>query len=216
MNVIKIDKTKAHTIYKTEDGKRVPGVTTFTGILAKPALIKWANNLGLQGIDSTKYVDTLADIGTLAHKLVECDLLNSEPDISEYSEKEIDLAENALISYYEWKRDKEIEVIFVEEPLVSEKYRFGGTCDIYAKVNGVKTLIDLKTSKAIYSEMTTQVSAYRHLLIENGKRVDSTSILRIGREESEGFEYHKCVNLDLHFDKFLHCLEIYNLNKRLK
>jgi len=213
---MKINKTKVHTIYKLANGARVPGVTTITGVLNKPALIKWANNLGLQGVDSTKYVDTLADIGTLAHNLVECDLIGAEPDISEYSSKEIDLAENSLLSYFEWKKDKEIEIIFVEKSLVSEIYQYGGTCDVYAKINGVKTLLDLKTSKAIYPEMTTQVSAYRQLLIEAGHKVESVSILRIGREESEGFEYHKCVNLDLHFEKFVHCLAIYNIDKQLK
>ena len=33
------DKTKAHTVYKTADNKRVPGVTTILGVLNKPALV---------------------------------------------------------------------------------------------------------------------------------------------------------------------------------
>ena len=63
-------KARAHTIYKLEDGTKVPGVTTVLGILNKPALVKWANNLGLQGIDSNKYRDEMADIGTLAHQMI--------------------------------------------------------------------------------------------------------------------------------------------------
>ena len=213
---MKINKTKAHTVYKLANGTRVPGVTTITGVLNKPALIKWANNLGLQGIDSAKYVDTLADIGTLAHNLVECDLIGAKPDISEYSSKEIDLAENSLLSYFEWKKDKEIEVYMIEKQLISELYQYGGQIDAYLKINGVKTLLDLKTSKAIYSEMVTQVAAYRNLLRENGHDVVDICILRIGREKNEGFEYHKCGNLDLHFQKFIHCLAIYNIDKKLK
>ena len=46
-------KSKAHQRYKLADGTQVPGVTTITGQLNKPALIIWANRLGLQGIDST-------------------------------------------------------------------------------------------------------------------------------------------------------------------
>ena len=53
-------RAKPHTVYRTADGQRVPGVTTVLGILNKPALIKWANNLGLQGIDSATYVDETA------------------------------------------------------------------------------------------------------------------------------------------------------------
>ena len=48
-------KPSAHTVYTDSLGTRVPGATTIIGILDKPALIKWANNLGLAGIDSTKY-----------------------------------------------------------------------------------------------------------------------------------------------------------------
>ena len=36
--------SQAHTVYKTADGIRVPGVTTVLGVLNKPALIKWAND----------------------------------------------------------------------------------------------------------------------------------------------------------------------------
>lgn len=54
--------TKAHTRYYLSDGTLVPGATTVTGLLNKPALVKWANNLGLQGIDSSKYVDKAARV----------------------------------------------------------------------------------------------------------------------------------------------------------
>jgi len=50
-------KTKAHTRYYLADGTLVPGSTTVCGVLNKPALVRWANQLGLQGIDSTKYTD---------------------------------------------------------------------------------------------------------------------------------------------------------------
>lgn len=64
-------RAKPHTIYRTADGKRVPGVTTVLGIMNKPALVKWANTLGLQGIDSSAYVDETARVGTLAHEMIQ-------------------------------------------------------------------------------------------------------------------------------------------------
>jgi ketopantoate reductase len=70
-------KSRAHIVYKTPDGKRVPGVTTITGMLDKPGLVKWANNLGLQGIDSTEHVKNLARIGTLAHLLIATEWKNT-------------------------------------------------------------------------------------------------------------------------------------------
>jgi hypothetical protein len=208
-------KARAHTIYKDAFGNRIPGVTTITGVLNKPALVKWANNLGLQGIDSSAYVDELADVGTLAHKMIEADMQGVQCDTSDYSQTQIDMAENALISYFEWKKDKAIHPIMVEHQMVSGN-GFGGTIDVYAKINGKLTLLDIKTSKGIFPEMFTQVAAYQMLLEENGHQVDDVKILRVGREESEGFSYENCPKLDLHQSLFNHCLSIYNLQKELK
>lgn len=201
------------TIYKLADGTRVPGVTTFLGVLNKPALIKWANNLGLQGIDSTKYVDSLADVGTLAHSMILAHLKKEELDTSDYSQSQIDLASNSFLSYLEWEKHHKIEPILIETPLVSEEYRFGGTPDLLAKVDGVSTLIDFKTSKAIYPEHLIQVSAYWGLILEHGHTVDKAMILRIGRDESEGFEVKPVVALTTNWEIFTHCLAIYELQK---
>ena len=51
---------RQHTVYKLASGARVPGVTTVLSVLNKPALVPWANKLGLEGIDVRKYVDALA------------------------------------------------------------------------------------------------------------------------------------------------------------
>ena len=57
-----IDRSKQHGPYLLKDKTRVPGVTTITGILDKPALKTWANKIGLQGIEIKKYVDSLAAV----------------------------------------------------------------------------------------------------------------------------------------------------------
>ena len=211
-----MSKTDAHQRYRTKSGLIVPGVTTVLGILNKPALVRWANNLGLQGIDSSKYTDKMADIGTLAHHFVECHLKNEIPDTSEYNKEQVDLAENAFLKYLEWEKDKKIEVILSEAQLVSETWGFGGTIDFFGNINGVPTLIDFKTCKAIYSEQFTQVAAYKELLKENGHITQDVRILRIGRDNSEGFDDLKCCMLEKHWDRFYHCLEIYRINKELK
>lgn len=215
-------KSKAHTIYKLKDGTRVPGVTTITGVMDKPALVKWANNLGLQGIDSTKYVDATARIGTLAHKIIECYLTDEEPDFSDSSENEIACAKKCADKFFQWEKSRGLtksDYALSESPLVSEKYRFGGTVDICAVVNGAATLIDLKTCKGIYGEHKTQIAGgYSILLNENGFALDSVLILRIGRDESEGFE-EITVSKDeiaLHIKRFLICKELYEINKQIK
>ena len=63
-------RAKAHQRYYTSDRKPCVGVTTVLNVMAKPALVPWANKLGLAGIDSSKYVDSLARIGSLIHYLI--------------------------------------------------------------------------------------------------------------------------------------------------
>lgn len=208
--------SKAHTIYKTSDGKRVPGATTITSLLNKPYLIKWANDLGLEGIDSTKYRDEAADIGTLAHSMVQAHLQGLKIDESEYSPMQLDLAANAFLKYLEWEKGHKVNVILCETPLVSDAKLYGGTMDLYCELDGVKTLVDFKTGKAIYPEYFVQTAGYAELLSEHGHAVEQIKILRIGRDETEGFEERTILNWDKHYKIFDNLNEIYQLKKDLK
>jgi len=208
--------TKAHTVYKTTDGQRVPGATTITNLLNKPYLIKWANNLGLEGIDSDKYRDAAAEIGTLAHAMIQCHLTGEELDESNYSPVDIDHASNAVIKYFDWEEQHEVKPIFCEMPLVSDTDRYGGTVDCYCELDGVPTLLDFKTGKAIYDEYFVQLAAYKELLVQHGYPVDQCRILRVGRDEIEGFEERSVVDTRKYFRIFKDLLDVYYLKKELK
>jgi hypothetical protein len=215
-----MSKVKAHIRYKLEDGTIVPGVTTITGSQigwSKQALINWANRIGLQGISASKYKDDKADIGTLAHEMVTNWLLKQDTDTSDYSQNQIDAAENSTLSFHEWAKSKEIEPILIEEALVSQKHEFGGKSDIYARINGVLELNDLKTGSGIYEEMIIQVSAYAHLLEENGHPVERVRILNIPRTEDERFmeQVISKQQLEVAWKIFLNCLANYQLRKKL-
>ena len=207
--------TKAHTVYKTSEGKRVPGTTTITGLLNKPYLIKWANNLGLEGIDSSKYTDEAAAIGTLAHAMVQAHLQKDELDMDQFSKIQIDHAENSLISFFEWKSRHTIEPIFCEKAMVSDAMQYGGTIDCYCLLDGEPVLLDFKTGKAIYEEYFVQLAAYRNLLEENGCEVKRCQILRIGRDETEGFEERTVTDTSKYFDIFKNLLNVYYLKREL-
>ena len=213
---MEIKKARAHTRYKNKKDKIVPGVTTVLNLLSKPALIPWANKLGLEGIDVTKYVDDKADIGTLAHDMIHCHLSDKEADTSEYSAKQISQAENCLISFYDWLKTVPMKPILLEEKLVSEKHQYGGSIDCYADILGKKVLVDFKTGKAIYDNMAYQLSAYRNLLEENGHEVDYAVILNIPRAETENFAVRRWDNTDLELKIFQNCLKIYKLEKQIR
>jgi hypothetical protein len=213
-----LKNVKAKLRYTLADGTRVPGVTTVLGVLNKPGLVTWANNLGLEGIDCRKFVDVLGRIGTLAHHLVLCHLTGETPDLDAYSAEERDRAENALISFFAWEKDHEVHVVQTEFPMVSERYRFGGTVDLIANIDGISTLVDFKTSKAIFPEHICQVAAYLTLAVENYFPVKQARVLRIGRTEDEGFDDKKfdADELDPYWATFYHALAIYELQKRIR
>jgi len=208
--------TNAHTKYIGKDGVQVPGVTTVLGILNKPALVPWANKLGLAGIDSSKYKDKMADIGTLAHLFIMNHLKGEETDTGEFSKNDIALAENCFLSYLEWEKPHAIKPVLIEKPLVSDRYNYGGTPDCVAYLGDSLELLDYKTGKALYAESFYQLAAYWQLAEEQGYKIDRARILRIGRDANEGFEERVTKNLNGEFTIFWHCLAIYNLRKELK
>ena len=210
-------KVKAHTRYMVEN-KRVAGVTTVLGVLAKPALIPWANRMGLKGIDTTKYVDETAQIGTLAHEMVMHYFEGTECVTDDYSRNQINLANNSLKSFYSWVDEHDINPILIEEHMTSDKYRYGGTIDLFCNLDGIDALVDFKTGKGIYSEMFSQVAAYVQLLKENGHKPKKFKIVRIGRDPSEGFEERSVSAKELkdYWSIFYYCLKLYELKKKIR
>ncbi len=210
-------KYKAHTVYKLADGTRVPGVTTITGQIgwSKETLCKWHNKMGLEGIDTSKYVSDKADIGTLAHRMVECHLTGEELDTSDYSKNQIDKAENCLLSFFEWERTHKITVIHHELELVSERLGFGGKLDLNSKVDLLLEIDDLKTGSGIYAEHYVQVAGYCILADENNIPYSQARIINIPRTNDERFDQQVVKNLDLYKQIFLRLLDIYKLKKQI-
>ena len=100
--------------------------------------------------------------------------------------------------------------------MVSELYQYGGTVDIYAKINGVYEIIDIKTGSGIYSDYFFQVTAYMELLRENGYEVERARILNIPRADDEGFIERFVPKPDVCFKVFKNLRETYQLLKEVK
>ena len=96
--------TKPHQVYRLSDSTKVPGVTSILSTIAKPALYRWNNSLGLRGIDTSEYLNHVADAGTLAHSMIQSQLIGAEQDTSGYTQDQIGMAENALASFRAWAR----------------------------------------------------------------------------------------------------------------
>jgi len=95
-------------IYKTADGKRVPGVTTVIGGNLgwnKQALMYWANQVGLDGRNHREVSEEAADTGTIAHAMVEAELKGLDwkelVDIKGVTDEQLGRAENAYLAWME-------------------------------------------------------------------------------------------------------------------
>ena len=209
-------KVRAHTRYYTSAGEQVPGVTTILGVLAKPALVPWANRMGLQGIDTSKYVDEAGAIGTLAHALIAESLGGTPVPHGEFTADQLKRAQYGVTAFEKWRSQRDFVVAMVEVPLVSDTHRFGGTIDCLAIIDGTLELLDLKTSSGVWPEHYYQVGAYWKLLQENGQEIKGVRILRIGRTEGEGMEEHQLTGRQIldGWRLFEHALAIYRLKKK--
>jgi len=165
-------------IYKTADGTKVPGTTTITGQLDKPNLIQWAWNLGAEGKDWREARDSAGDRGTSVHDMImgfwRCEEVAMVGDIET----------KCFEMFLKWLQGKKVDPVLVEMPLVSEEYKFGGQPDLVAMIDGVLTLLDIKTAKAIYPEVWYQLAGYDILLKEHGHECEQYQILRLGQDGS--------------------------------
>jgi hypothetical protein len=82
-------------------------------------------------------------------------------------------------------------------------------------IDGLVTLVDFKTGKDLYPEYWYQLAAYNILVMENYPEVgpvERFKLVRIGRDEDEGFEEPEIgpgLKLSLYESIFLHALGIH-------
>lgn len=165
----------------------VPGVTTVLRVIDKPALIQWSvdqvaayavNNVDAllsrnyeQGFGFLRYfhsrkpkegdplrqahrfvLNDAAELGTNTHDWIEAYLNGWDlPDL-DYPEAE-EMVEQFLL----WESEHTVEPILTEATVVGDNY--AGTLDLFALVDGVPTLLDIKTSRGLWREHRMQVAA---------------------------------------------------------
>ena len=154
--------------YFTADGLKIPSVTTILGRFKESgALIRWAYNQGVMGVELYEKRDAAADVGTYVHSLIESFLTTGEVDIPApdgMTPANQQKAADAFAAFRSWLDTSRLKVRPLETHLVSEAYRFGGTPDAIADgPDGTRALLDWKTAKSYYSDQLLQVAAYRAL-----------------------------------------------------
>lgn len=88
-----------------------------------------------------------------------------------------------------WVVEAKPEVIVTEATVASLRYGYAGTLDLLCKLDGVPTIVDLKTSKRIYETHAIQLAAYRLALREVGWDIDQAAVLRVGPEPTGKYQF---------------------------
>ena len=230
------------------NGKVVYGTTSIVGVLDKPALIYWAVNQAIENLQANltpgkaldevqiktllenarkahrQRKDKSADLGTMIHKWLE-DYIKARIEKKPVPKRPINREmKNAIDGFFKWAKKNNVKLIGCEQKIYSKKYKYAGTYDLDAVVNGKRTIIDFKTGKAIYPEHFLQASAYLQAREEEiGKKYNGgVAILRLSKENKEkeilSFEVQQVdrKQVDKLIKVFRCCLGIYVWKRDLK
>lgn len=171
---------------------RKPSVTELVGQLDKPALLGWANRIGLEGKSLVEARRQSMAQGTSLHKQLERWLLNGTKmqDVEFQAKAETFFADK--------------NVVACEKQIDHEK--FTGRLDVkYETEDGICWICDFKTNQAnIYRENVLQLAAYR--MAEGCDRVAVISIPDMRLIEAQVMDFKP-------YEEIILCLaEIYRLD----
>ena len=212
MKTIKLYKNKVTILFDKEkhrffhpDGKSIKGVTSYTGILDKPALIPWATkmmglylyqnwDIGKIKTDADKAI--LIELAKREFRRIKVEAMEKGKEAHAWAEKwtkgkKLKMPEdlevrNAVIAFLDWFKQSGIKITSSERFIYSKKYNYAGIVDWEGKKNGNLIIGDYKATNGIYPEMRFQVALYQQAREEEtGKEYAESHIIQFGKETAE-------------------------------
>ena len=214
------NRTKAHGYgYVGADGRKLPGVTTIAGSHYPGGigwLGKWANKLGLDGLDYEAVLNEKGNIGTCAHYLNECFIKRETPNLTEFPPDVVEHASNSHRKFVDWHNKQTIgESVGVELEVVDADLGVGGTMDWVVLLNGKMTIIDFKTGASIGVKEYRQMAAYQKMLQrQHGVVAEDVLLLKINYKPTGRANEKFVEDLPLHWADFKSLLDIYNRGRK--
>ena len=150
--------------------------------------------------------DTAKDIGSEVHKWIELyikvKMIDGET-VTEYP----DQVKVPMENFHKWLKTRTIEWLACEEKIYSKAWKFAGTVDAVARINGKLCVIDFKTSAKVYKEYYLQLAAYSEAISSMmGEDVDLAVIVRLDKEEDKFQEV--AFKPENYFYAFVNALEL--------
>lgn len=153
-----------------------------------------------------------ADIGTEVHRRLEAIFRAGDAQSEISSATSRPEVENCVRAGCDWLQQHSVKRVCVERRIFSRKYKYTGTLDKLAYVDGVLSLIDWKSSNGIYEDYLLQTSAYQGAYEEEtSARIERRILVRLGKFDG-AFEVHEFNTRKLfkqHYSTFLAALKLY-------
>lgn len=125
-----------------------PSVSKLIGLLDKPALLYWANKIGLEGTNIRDYRKKSTAAGSSIHKQIENCFLHGEPFENPEDQERFE-------NYFSNK-----DILEIEKDIETDYFQ--GRYDLKLGYNGKTFLCDFKSNqRTIYFENKLQLVAYR-------------------------------------------------------
>ena len=121
-------------------------------------------------------LEAAADRGTAVHKATE--------DLDKTGRAEIsDDYAPYLEAYAAFLREHDVEWELIEHPDYHPVHGYAGTIDRYGTVDGIKTLVDLKTTYTVYKPLcSASLNLYRLILEARQKTVERLLIVHLKKD----------------------------------
>jgi len=172
--------SKTRFYQNTKTLEQYPSVTEVTACAMKIALLYFYGKHGTQ--KAKQIAAEAAAIGTDLHHYIKTDLENNKDVVIQSKVKDLEIC---IANYHKIKQELELEPIYIEQLVHSDKYKYAGTLDLVTRSKHGILLLDWKTSKAIYFDYKLQLNAYYQALIE-WSEVNN-------RESVEGLNVQLCI-----------------------
>jgi len=212
------------TRYYVRDDKYYPSVTSILQYFPKNKFFEtWLKDVGH---NADIIARKAADEGTQVHDAIERYLLGEKiswMDDNGYSKYSLEIWKMILKFHDFWSTYKPT-LIESEIHLFSDKYMYAGTCDLVIEMDGVKWLLDIKTSNSLYVSYDLQLSAYAQAWNElYEEKIDKIGVIwlksskrgedkKSGKIQGKGWEIYepeRAIEDNLKLFEYIH--ELYKL-----
>jgi hypothetical protein len=208
--------------YANAAGDKIPAThDPISRFMDKSALMIWAHKRGEQGLPL--WGRDAIDIGATVHAMADLDL-QGRPDreIEKVAQEaglcrdDYDTAMRAFLQFRKWRIGCHVQPIALEQPLVSEKHKYGGTPDCIAVIDGKVALVEFKTSVKPFADHLVAIAAHAQLWNEANpdRPIEAFHWIGLPKDGSE-FQHHSYADLSIQWEIFTGYLDLWRLEKGL-